>query len=179
MSSLFDMAERMRERAARLVSGLNLGVLRDWARALAAGALITIRGLGEELWTRLPGGLRQKLPWLEGKFVFILIGLVFALLVSLTVLAAGVSGGSSVERPVRDRPSAGAGIFNPVPIPPEDLFLPEEPDFLPPVILERERREAWTEEDAEPFWYNPLEDGEEEWRELVEKLIDDLLERVP
>jgi hypothetical protein len=164
MPSFSDMAERVREWAAGLVSGVSRGALRD-----------RVKGLGEALWALLPGGLRQKLPWLEGKLVFILIGLVLA--GALMVLAAGLSGGPASDRP--ERSSAEAGIFNPAPIPPEDLFLPEEPDFLPPVILERERRGAWTAEDAEPFWYNPLEDGEEGWRDLVEKVIDDLLERVP
>jgi hypothetical protein len=171
------MAERMRERAVRLVSGINPGLLRDRIRGLAAGALGAIRGWGEKLWSLLPGGIRQRLPWLEGKLVLILAVLVLA--GGFAVLAAGISGAPASGRPVPAGPSPEAGIFNPLPIPPEDLFLPEEPDFLPPVILERERREAWTAEDAAPFWYNPLEEGEEEWRELVEEAIDDLLERVP
>jgi hypothetical protein len=169
MFPLLDMAERVREWAAGLVSGVSLGALRD--RVRGAG-----RGLGEALWVWLPGGVRQKLPWLEGKLVFILMAPVLALLVALMVFVAGLPGGSASERPV---PGSSAGIFNPAPIPPEDLFLPEEPDFLPPVILGRERREAWTAEDAEPFWYDPLEDSKEEWRDLVEELVDDLLERVP
>jgi hypothetical protein len=176
------MAERMRERAARLVSRLKPGVLRDRVKGLAAAFLTVIRGLGEKLWALLPGEVRQKLPWLEGKLIFIPMALV--VLVFLTAFLAVLSGGSASRGPVSDRtaldrPSVGAGTFNPVPIPPEDLFLPEEPDFLPPVILERERREVWTAEDAEPFWYDPLEEGEEGWRDLVEKLVDDLLERVP
>jgi hypothetical protein len=182
MPSLSDMAERIRERILRLVSGINLGALGDRVKGRAAGVPAVIRDLGEKLWTLLPGELRQKLPWLEGKLIFILMGLVLA--GGLAILAAGVSGGPVSKGPVSDRPAparppAGAGTFNPLPIPPEDLFLPEEPDFLPPVILDRGRRETWTAEDAEPFWYDPLEGGEEEWRELVERVVDDLLERVP
>lgn len=64
-------------------------------------------------------------------------------------------------------------------IPPGELFLPEEPDFLPALILGRERRDAWTAEDAEPFWHNPLEGGEEQWRARIESVIDELLEHVP
>jgi hypothetical protein len=154
------MVEKVRDRAARLVSGLNP----------ARRAAELVKGWGDRLWALLPGGIREKLPWLEGKLVFIPVGLVLVFIVFLMILA--MPG-------MPDRPAAGAEVFKAAPIPPEDLFLPEEPDFLPPVILERERREVWTEEDAEPFWYRPLEDGEEVWREQVEKVIDDLLERVP
>ncbi|MDR2370953.1 MAG: hypothetical protein LBD71_05705 [Treponema sp.] len=64
-------------------------------------------------------------------------------------------------------------------IPPEELFLGEEPDFIPPVILEREPRRAWTGEDAAPFWRDPLKRGEEPWRERIESAVDELLEGVP
>jgi hypothetical protein len=65
------------------------------------------------------------------------------------------------------------------PVPPEELFLPAEPDFLPGVMLERERRQVWTAEDAEPYWQDPLKSGEEPWRDRAEAVIDELLERVP
>ena len=64
-------------------------------------------------------------------------------------------------------------------IPPTDLFLPEEPDFVPGVLLERERRTAWTAEDAAAYWQDPLRNGEEPWRQHIEKTIDELMERVP
>ena len=64
-------------------------------------------------------------------------------------------------------------------IPPEELFLPGEPDFIPGVLLERDRRSSWTEEDAAPYWEDPLKDGEEPWRELIENTIDEIMERVP
>jgi hypothetical protein len=170
------MAEKAKNAAAGLVSGLGSGSFPGMARI---GGLA--RRLGElvkdwegKLWALLPGGVRQRLFWVKGKFVFVLAGLVLVLAICLVILAAGLSG-----RSMPDEPAAAAGLVKPVPIPPEDLFLPEEPDFLPTVILERGRREIWTEEDAEPFWYKPLEDGGEDWRERMEKVIDDLLERVP
>jgi len=63
-------------------------------------------------------------------------------------------------------------------IPSDDIFLPEEPDFLPGVILDRERRNSWSEQDASEYWQDPLRDGEEQWREKIEAAIDELLERV-
>jgi hypothetical protein len=64
-------------------------------------------------------------------------------------------------------------------IPSDDLFLPEEPDFIPGVLLERERRTMWTADDAEPLWQDPLRDGEAPWRNRIEKTIDEIMESVP
>ena len=64
-------------------------------------------------------------------------------------------------------------------IPAEDLFLPDEPDFVPGVILEREKRTQWTADDAMPWWQDPLKDGEQEWRDLIEKTVDEIMENVP
>jgi hypothetical protein len=64
-------------------------------------------------------------------------------------------------------------------IPPDDLFLPDEPDFIPGVMLEREQRTAWTTADAAPLWQDPLKNGEEPWRNRIEKTIDEIMESVP
>jgi hypothetical protein len=174
MPFLSDMAEKVKDGAARLFSGLNAG---RFFRAAAGrvGNLFRrvaglIKGWGEKLWVLLPTSVHEKLPWLEGRLGFILTGTALVLIVLL--VAAFATGKPAPERPE-------AALSGSLPIPPEELFLPEEPDFLPPVILEREQRDAWTADDAEPYWYNPLEQGEEEWRERVEQVIDDLLERVP
>jgi len=64
-------------------------------------------------------------------------------------------------------------------IPADEIFLPQEPDFLPGVILERERKTSWTEQDAGIYWLDPLKSGEEQWREKIETAVDEFLERVP
>ncbi|MDR2071417.1 MAG: hypothetical protein LBP81_08395 [Treponema sp.] len=69
--------------------------------------------------------------------------------------------------------------FSPRAVPPEEFFLPDEPDFLPETIPERERRESWTTDDVQPFWQNPLDEGTLVYTELMSKGIDDLMERVP
>jgi hypothetical protein len=65
-----------------------------------------------------------------------------------------------------------------VTIPPEELFLPDEPDFLPTVILEREPRK-WSAEDALPFWTNPLENNPSQWQNDIKSVVDGIMERVP
>ena len=64
-------------------------------------------------------------------------------------------------------------------IPLQDIFLPDEPDFVPGIMLERERRTTWTLEDAAPLWQDPLRNGEEQWRRHIETVVDGLMERVP
>jgi hypothetical protein len=63
-------------------------------------------------------------------------------------------------------------------IPPEELFLPDEPDFLPTVIFEREPRK-WNAEDALPFWTNPLENNPGQWQDDIKSVVDGIMERVP
>jgi hypothetical protein len=75
-----------------------------------------------------------------------------------------------------------SGAFGPHSVPAEEFFLPGEPDFLPETIPERERRAAWTGEDAEPFWTDPAgPDAADlgEYTDLMSAVIDDLMERVP
>ncbi|MDR0721227.1 MAG: hypothetical protein LBF75_00335 [Treponema sp.] len=69
--------------------------------------------------------------------------------------------------------------FKPLSIAPEDLFLPDEPDFLPEVLLNREPRNPWNLEDVRPFWTDPLQDDPEQWRERIKVTIDEFLEGVP
>lgn len=110
----------------------------------------------------------------EGKRRFALICTVaFAVILSFSVIISLVD--SKTEKK-RDEPEK---IKINIPIPAEELFLPDEPDFLPGVLLERERRAFWTEHDAEEFWQDPLKSGEEQWREKIEAAIDEFLERIP
>ena len=73
---------------------------------------------------------------------------------------------------------SGGSAGNPG-IPQEELFLPEEPDFIPGFIPNREQRSVWTSADAEPYWIDPLVDGSEKYVTIIETTINTLLERVP
>jgi hypothetical protein len=75
-----------------------------------------------------------------------------------------------------------SGAFGPQSVPVEEFFLPGEPDFLPETIPEREKRGAWTTEDAEPFWTDPAGPGAADagrYTDLMSTVIDDLMEMVP
>jgi hypothetical protein len=168
MFPLLDLVEKARKEAAKLPA---------FAGKLADSAGELIRGWGERVWNLIPRGIREKLPWLEGRLGFALIGLGLG----LSILAAALATALGPPRAglAAERGGEPSGLIREAPIPPEELFLPDEPDFLPGVIPERERRDLWTAEDAEPYWYNPLERGEEEWRNRIRAALDEFLEHVP
>ena len=72
-----------------------------------------------------------------------------------------------------------AESFKPLAIEPEELFWPDEPDFVPKVQLDREPREEWTEADAFPYWIDPEKNYSEKWRERIISVMDKMMEKVP
>jgi len=106
------------------------------------------------------------------QFILICTG-VFAFVLTLSVIISMTGKGIEEISGGPDR------IMINSPIPAGELFLPDEPDFIPGVILSRERRTSWTADDALEHWHDPLRFGEEQWREKIEASIDELLERVP
>jgi hypothetical protein len=131
-------------------------------------------GLGERasaLVSAVPGRLRD-LPPPRRRLVFVGFGALLAMLLLLPVILLALSRGGPDRTARAPDPPART-------IPPEDIFLPEEPDFVPSFIPGRERRESWTGEDAAVHWQDPLRRGEEVWRDRIESVIDELLERVP
>jgi hypothetical protein len=63
-------------------------------------------------------------------------------------------------------------------IPAEEIFLPDEPDFLPKILLEKEPHK-WSAEDVRAFWTNPLEHEQINWQENITKVVNEILERTP
>jgi hypothetical protein len=102
-------------------------------------------------------------------------GAVFIILALLVVLAL-------VKR-VPPKQDAPRDKLPPQPSPlslsPEDFFMPSEPDFVPQILLEREPKDGWGEEDARPFWTDPMEENAGTWRNRIKEGVDELLENVP
>jgi hypothetical protein len=101
------------------------------------------------------------------------------LLVTLCIIVILVSTTGNARNAAAGDTQTLDEIFSPRTIPPEEFFLPEEPDFLPETLPEREKRESWTAEDAEPFWTDPVDEGAGVYVDLMSTGIDDLMERVP
>jgi hypothetical protein len=99
-------------------------------------------------------------------------GVVFILLIVVTTVVLNKAGEKKAEaRGTRE-------MFSVERIPGDEFFLPDEPDFLPPVLLYREQKERWTDKDAAPFWTDPAT-LDDDWRSNVTEYIDRLLESVP
>ena len=95
-----------------------------------------------------------------------LVGLFFILLIAALSLNSGKKQTTS--------PVVMAAGFT---IPQEELFIPEEPDFIPQFLLEREPRRFWSLEDIRPFWRVPQE--EEFWKGEIRSAVDQIMEGVP
>ncbi|MDR1251993.1 MAG: hypothetical protein LBK62_07475 [Treponema sp.] len=153
-----------------------LGLKGSFEKLAAAGSWKRRQG------ERTQGAVQYALEKIhEKKPVIAGVGLVVLALVFAGTFLIVKRGGGEESSPAGARP-AGSGegdLSRRFVIPPEELFLPDEPDFIPGVLLERERRTSWTAEDAAPYWQDPLRNGEEQWRERLEAAIDELLERVP
>ena len=117
--------------------------------------------------------LQEKIPGARERFIVACCTAAIVMLVSIGIfIVKNKSGNAARQAPV-------SGDVQRIIIPPEDLFLQKEPDFIPGVLLVRERRTMWTAEDAEQYWQDPLKHGEEPWRQQIEKVIDELMEHVP
>jgi hypothetical protein len=121
------------------------------------------------LFSRLSGIFRRRKMLILLGLTLVMLLCLMAILLVMNPKPGGIAGGA---------PDLGE-TFRPRSVPPEELFLPGEPDFLPRFRLERERRDFWTAEDARPFWTDLPEEGSEIFTDMVESVIDGLMERVP
>ena len=122
---------------------------------------------------KLPGWI----PLSKRRMVLAIALGAFALFLLIIIGASLVSNDTSGEQ----RVSVTENVPTPqrIIIQPDELFLPDEPDFIPGVLLEREQRSIWTSEDAAPYWQDPLRSGEQVWRNQIERTINEIMENVP
>jgi len=120
----------------------------------------------------------QKLTVGQKRHLAIVCTVIFSVLLTISVLIS-LRRETLPSSALEEIPGSPERINISLPIPLEGIFLPDEPDFLPEVLLERVQRTSWTTDDAAEHWQDPLGSGEEQWREKVEAAIDEFLERVP
>jgi hypothetical protein len=139
---------------------------------MAGRGLVEARGLSREAAEFFRGHRKPALIGLTACGAFLI------LCASVALVSGRNNAGNAETGDAEDL----RGAFGPHSVPVEEFFLPGEPDFLPETIREREKREAWTAEDAEPFWADPAGPGAAdagEYTDLMSTVIDDLMERVP
>jgi hypothetical protein len=117
----------------------------------------------------LADGVLSRIPAEKRRLFFFCLGGSVALLMCIVVITLITGAG----RPKEKNETAES------PIPPEDLFFPGEPDFVPSLLLEREPRRFWTPDDIAPFWDDPGNLGRAQWKKEMEAVIDTLMEDVP
>jgi hypothetical protein len=130
--------------------------------------------------------LRKGLELVQGKSGAILgkipprmrLGALAGLCLALTLIL-GILVSVLIRDAARRKGAGAAGAFEALSIPPEDFFLPGEPEFLPEILFVKEPRAFWTAEDIRPYWRDPLDYGPELWRGGIQSAVDELLERVP
>ena len=125
-------------------------------------------------------GIWQKIMYIfPDKKHRLILGALAGVIVVIIFVMVIISGKSGKSERAETRGYVAAERFSKPVIAQDDFFLPDEPDFVPGVLLERERRTSWSEDDASEYWQDPLKYGEEQWREKIEAVIDDFMERVP
>ena len=167
---------RIKELIQSLISGIKtviIGFFRNMAEK-AAQLRVRIQVILDRLLERIPAGKRRLVLMITAGVCAVLL----IIIAGTSLLARGRSGEQRISSSGYGASSGRDAVQRAV-IPPDELFLPAEPDFVPGVMLERDRRAAWTAEDAAPLWQDPLKNGEQEWRDRIEKTVDEILESVP
>ena len=132
---------------------------------------LPVRDVISKLLTSTQSGLRQRkiMSFVAGGGVAVVLCLLAILMITRH---------ETVQKSAPVQKTMQLDTRRAITIPPEELFLPNEPDFLPTVILEREPRK-WSAEDALPFWTNPLENNSGQWQDDIKSVVDGIMERVP
>jgi len=129
-------------------------------------------GFGEKIIKPIQNWFQKLTAAQKRRFILVCTG-VFSLILTLAVIIPLI-GKKEVVQAEQEIKTIIA------PIPEGELFIPDEPDFIPGILLERERRTEWTEENAAEHWQEePLKQGEEQLRIQIENTIEEILERVP
>jgi hypothetical protein len=144
-----------------------LGSLVQTMRQGAENVRVRVRPAFDRLAERLPPG--------KGRLIIGVSIVTFSAFVLVLVGVLSARSGRENRSPV----TAGTVTAMQGFILPDELYLPNEPDFVPGVLLEREQRSVWTASDAAPLWQDPLKTGEEPWRNRIEEAIDEIMESVP
>ena len=162
-----EVIKRLPVEIAKVLARLARMAYTALSAALVAAALAVLAALS--------GGfarMRKK----PAPFLIAAASIIF-LTLALTVFAAGV------RRPAASAAaSATTNISASFAIPPEELFIPREPDFVPDFILEREPRNFWYIEDIRPYWRVPSNSEQVPlgyWQGVLRSTVDELMERVP
>jgi hypothetical protein len=123
----------------------------------------------------LAGRVREKFN-ADPKLKLISAGAILGVILVVTGIMLFLTRNSRVRR--TGDSEAVAELFR-TELPPEELFLDDEPDFLPDLLPERERRDEWNADDARPYWTDPGDEGTGVYEDMITTVVDGIMERLP
>jgi hypothetical protein len=107
------------------------------------------------------------------KILMLAVGVVAVFLLTLVVISLiNAESAKKLQSPI---PVENSRLIS---IPLEDIFLPDEPDFLPNAILKKQPKK-WDAQDVRPFWTNPLENDSFQWQDNIKNTVDKIMEKTP
>ena len=136
--------------------------------AMLAGKAGPLSARSGPLFQKVLTSIRAEVEKRNPRF-FIASGAALFLLVLLVALIALNAGRAGRGGPVPTR------VVHAIPV--EELFIPDEPDFVPDFILEREPRHFWAIDDIRPYWRSP--GSPDYWQGVIRSAVDELMENVP
>jgi hypothetical protein len=122
-------------------------------------------GLADRIKRRLNAGPKFKLIAAGA-----ILGIVLAILGIILIL------NNRVRRPPDSE--ALTELFR-MELPPDELFLDDEPDFLPDLLPERERRDTWNADDIRSYWTDPAEEDAGVYEDMMGAVVDEIMEHLP
>jgi hypothetical protein len=149
-----------------------LGTIRDGIAGLAGR--MTLPALkGGVLHPRIP--IKEKFN-ADPRLKLISAGAILGVILVVTGIMLFLTRNSRVRR--TEDAEAIAELFR-MELPPEELFLDDEPDFLPDLLPERERRDEWNADDTRPYWTDPGDEGTGVYEDMMSAVVDGIMERLP
>jgi len=115
--------------------------------------------------------IRAKL--LKRPLLFAAVVVVLAALVLLCIMTVLIQFGIIAPRGSKKTEVQPSSFNTAHAIPPEALFIPDEPDFVPPFLVEREVRGSWSLDEIRPYWRAQTDN--EFLRRIVRSAVDDLM----
>jgi len=126
---------------------------------------------------KVPAFAQKTLIWVKKRKAALLVAL--PLLVITPIVTVTVLRGKAAKAELPEIPAPEPQIQRSVQgIPVTEIYWPPEPDFVPDVLLEREKKTAWTASEAAVYWKDPVENTTTLLSDFAHDM-DALLEKVP
>ena len=157
-----EMAKKLLGKTAAALGAFAAGVGKAGASLAAKAGPVAARLAQNFTQVRLMTKKKQAMIFIAG-------GL---LVLFLTLLVTALA--TAALRPGEAAPANARAAYA---IPAGELFIPDEPDFIPGILLGRGPRQSWSLEDIRPYWRAP--ENPEFWQGVLRTAVDGIMEHIP